>query len=260
MCMRSLAVVTVVSLCVGSALCQSAPQALPTSDPQAISLAQQSMAALGGNATIRDATLAANVVSVLGSDNESGTGTFQAKGPNESRVNLNLSTSGARSDVRNFTNSIPGGGWQSNASTSTPYAGHNCWTDAVWFFPALSSLTQTANPAFVFKYIGQEQHGGINVQHIRIFQASAGFPTVQRLSAMDFYIDPASFLPIGTAFNLHSDTNVSVDIPVQINFANYQVVSGVRVPFHFQEMLNGSVVLDVTVTSATLNTGLLDSA
>lgn len=254
--MYRLAVVPVFFLATVVAVAQN-----PASDPQAITLAQQSVAALTGGTAISDLTLKVNVISILGSDYESGTGTFQARGTGESRSDLNLSTSGPRTDVRNLVSGAPGGAWGKNGGSSTAYAGHNCWTDAVWFFPALSSLTQMASPNFIFKYIGQEQHGGINSQHIRIYHLAAKGqpPSAQRLSTMDFYLDAASSLPLGINFNTHADDDMNLNIPVAINFANYQAVHGVQVPFHIQRMLNGGVVLDATVTTAVINTGLADT-
>lgn len=236
-------------------------QSPTTSDPFATTLAQQSIAALTNGGTLSDVTLTANVTSILGSDYESGTATFYARGVGESRVDLSLSTSGTRSDVRNAAAGAPGGAWEKNGRSSTDYAGHNCWTDAAWFFPALSSLTQTANLNFIFKYIGQEQHGGVNTQHIQIYQLSAQRqpPNIQRLSTMDFYLDPASSLPLAVSFKTHSDNDMNLDIPVDINFANYQSIQGIRVPFHFQRMLNGGVVLDATITTAVFNTGLAEA-
>ena len=94
---------------------------------------------------IADVTLNTNVQSVLGSDSESGTATLSAKGTSESRVDLSVS-GGTRSDVRYLVSGYPAGAWSKNSAPSTPYSGQNCWTDAAWFFPALSSLTQNPIP------------------------------------------------------------------------------------------------------------------
>ena len=232
----------------------------PASDPMAVSLVQQSLAALTGGAPIIDVTLNANVISIYGSDNETGTGTFAAKGTTESRVDLTLS-GGTRSDVRNQANGIPAGAWAQNGAPSTPYAQHNCWNDAAWFFPALSSLTQTANPSYIFKYIGQAQHGGINVQHIRVFQVVQNDTTgvFQRLSTVDLYLDATTNLPDAIFTYTHPDNNIGSNITIEVRFANYQSVNGVLVPFRFQQMFNGGVVLDAKVTSVVFNTGLVDS-
>jgi hypothetical protein len=253
--MFRLAVAVSLLICAVCALGQNQP----SSDPFAISLAQKSVAALTGGVPVADVTLNANVISISGSDNESGTGTLEAKGTSESRVDLSLS-GGTRSDVRNFTNGSPGGAWNKNSTTSTAYAQHNCWTDAAWFFPALSSLVQTANPNFVFKYIGQEQHGGVATQHVQVFQiGQKDNGTLQQLSTTDFYLDPTSSLPLAVASQTHADSNMSINIATEVRFANYQAVSGFQVPFHFQRMFSGGVVLDVTVTNAVFNSGLPDS-
>jgi len=244
----------VVLSCLGSAA-QSV-----TSDPLAITLAQQAIEALTGGVAVSDVRLDGNVVSILGSDNETGTGTFSAKGLGESRVDLKLS-GGNRSDVRNVTNGIPGGKWKKNTDNANAYVQHNCWVDASWFFPGLSSLSQTANSLFVFKYIGQEQLSGVAVQHIRVFQASPQDTrgVFQRLSSMDFYFGVTSLLPVAVAFNTHADNDMNTDLPNQVLFANYQAVNGIQVPLHFQRLVNGVVMLDVNVTRATFNTGPSDS-
>jgi hypothetical protein len=235
------------------AFTQATPQ--PTSDALALSLAQKSITVLTGGALVSDVTLNANVISV-GSSNDTGTGTFQAKGIGESRVDLNLN-SGTRSDVRTMTNGMPTGAWKRNSATVAPYAQHNCWTDAAWFFPALSSLTQTANPSFIFKYVGQEQHSGLNTQHIQVFQT--GSPQIQSLSTIDFYLDPTTSLPLAVASDARADNDVNTRISNEIRFAQYQAVNGIQVPFHLQRVFNNSLILDVSVTSASISTGLSDT-
>ena len=241
-----------------AAFSQIAPaQTAISNDAQAVTLAQQAITALTASATISDVTLTGNVTQIYGSDNETGTGTFSAKGIGESRIDLDLNGK-KRSDVRNLTN---GGAWSENGKPSKAYAGHNCVTDAAWFFPAFSSLAQTANSNFVFKYVGQEQHGGLNTNHIQVYQlpTQASLPSLQRLSTIDFYLDPISSLPLSISFKTHADNNMFLDIPVAVNFANYQSVNGILIPFHIQQMLNGTVVLDVTLTAVQLNKGLPDS-
>jgi hypothetical protein len=231
----------------------------PVSDPTALRYAAQAIKTLTGGNSISDVTLNANVTSTLGDDSQTGTGTFKAKGISESRVDLNLNSE-TRSDVRNIAAGLPGGAWARNGASSTAYASHNCWTDAAWFFPALSALTQRANPGFIFAYIGQEQHRGVNTQHIQVYQwASHGPPNLGKLSKIDFYLDPVSSLPLAIAFNAHPDDDMGTNIPVEIDFANYQPVRGIQVPFYFQKIFNGSLVLDVSVTNAVFNNELPDS-
>jgi len=240
-----------------SAVSQTASSA-PFSDPRALSLAQKSISALTGGIPIRDVTLNATIISIWANKSQTGFGTFSAQGSRQSRVDRNLSGV-TRSDVRSLNNGTPAGAWSTNSSPASAYASHNCWTESAWFFPGLTSLAQFANPAFVFRYIGIEQHGGVAVQHIQVFQRDRQDKTriLQRLTTTDFYLDVNSLLPMALAFKQHSDTDVNTDLPIEIRFANYQQpAKGVSVPYHFQELSNGTVVEDVTVTSTALNTGL----
>jgi len=230
-------------------------QSQPTSDPTALTLAAQSIAAMAGSVSISDVTLTGNVT---WNETDTGTAALYAKGTSESRVDLSLS-GGTQSDVRNATSGSPAGSWTRNGGSPTAYAQHNCWTDAAWFFPAVSSLTQSSNPTFVFKYIGQEQHNGVTTQHIQVYQASAQNPDLQRLSTTDFYLEAGTLLPSAVAFNAHSDTDMNTDIPIEADFTSYQAVSGIQVPFHVQQLMNGTVILDITLTSAVFNTGLSDN-
>ena len=236
-------------------------QAPPASDPQAIAIATKSVFAMTGGTSVSDATLNATVTWIAGSDYETGTGTFSAKGISESRVDLNLSDQ-AESEVRTSSQGTPSGQWKKAANAVAPSAQHNCWTDAAWFFPALSSLSQVANPNFIFSYIGQEQHNEIATVHIRVTQLLPGDTpklNLSRLSRMDFYLDPNSFLPIAITFNTHPDEDVNRDIPEEIRFAGFQSVNGVQVPFHIQQLFNGTLLMDVIVNNANINTGLSDT-
>jgi hypothetical protein len=258
---RLIGMVVVLHLTVCS-FSQSIPAPVQASDPRAVSLAQKSIAVLTGGILITDVTLHASVTSIVGSDNETGTATFRAKGINQSRIDIRLSTNGSRSEVRNASSGFPGGAWSKNAKPSTAMAQHNAWTDASWFFPPLSCLSQTTNTKFVFIYIGPEQHTGLTVEHIQIHQLPPTGLTnspIYSLSTMDFYLDPTSSLPLAVNFSAHSDTNIGVSVPIEVKFANYQAVDGIQVPFHFQKLLNGMVTLDVNVTSAVFKTGLQDS-
>ena len=256
--MRRLVAVLAAALVPLSASAQTAFQSTSLSDPTALSLARKSIAALTSGTLINDITLSTDVVSIWGSDYETGSGTFSAQAWGQSRVDLNLS-GGTRSDVRNLSNGTPGGAWSANSAPASAYANHNCWNEAAWFFPALTSLSQFANPSFVFRYVGVEQHSGVRVQHIQSFQASPQDKTgtIQRLSTTDFYLDANSLLPMAVAFNEHADNNINNNFPMEIRFANYQQpVKGVLVPYHFQKLFNGSLIQDVTVTRAALNTGV----
>jgi hypothetical protein len=245
----------------GSGLCLA--QSPSPSDPQALALVAKSVAALSGGVPVSGVTLSANAISIAGLDYFTGTATLQAKGTTDSRVDLNVNGS-TRTEIRTMSGGVPSGTWTRASAKSHPLAQHNCWTDAVWFFPALSSLSQSGTPGFLFSYVGPEQHNASAVEHIRVLRHLPSSATeaspVDTLSAMDIYLDAVSTLPLAIAFNIHSDNDININIPVEIRFADYQAVNGVQVPFHIQRLLNGGLVLDLKVTNAVMNSTLSASS
>lgn len=241
--------------------CFASPNKKPpvsVSSSQATAYANASIAAMTGGITVTDATLTGSATWTAGSDIENGTATFLASGTGESRMDLALSN-GTHTEIRDASTSTAEGKWIAQTTISGSFAHHNCLTDAVWFFPVLGSLAGGSN--VVFSYVGQETLNGSAVQHIQSYinlpvQPPASGPTLQQLSTMDFYLDATTFLPAAVAFNVHPDTNAASNIPVQIAFSSYQNIGGVIVPTHIQKYLQGTLQIDITISSATFNTGI----
>ncbi len=246
-------------LCTVSAVAQNSP----TSDPLAVSLAQQSMTALNGGAAISDVTLTGNANWIAGSDQETGHLTLRAKGVAGSRIDLNLS-GGTRTEIRNDTAGFPQGESIRPDGTVHAWATHNCWIDASWFFPALSFLSAASDPTLVFSYVGLETHRQATVQHLRIFRYLAGqkpayISLTQRISTMDIYLDATSLLPRAFVFTNHPDDDALTDVAVEILFSNYQAVNGVQTPLRIQRLIQNGLAVDLVVTGVALNSGLPDS-
>ena len=231
-------------------------QSVSSSSVSASQLAAQSMINMTGGANISDVTMSANVISILGSDAENGTAVLRAKGLLESRVDLTLASS-SRSEARNNTNGFPGGVWRGSDGTVYQIAAHNTWSDASWFYPALSSLSG-GNANIVFSYVGQEVHDGVAVQHITS-QKIASSTLYQQLSVMDFYLAADTLLPVAVAFSVHPDNNMLASIPVEAVFSSYQTVGGITFPGHIQQYFQGTIRLDLIVTSMSVNSGVPDS-
>ena len=228
----------------------------PPSDPRAVSLASQSVAALTGGNTISDVTLTGSVTWIAGADTENGTATLLALGSGESRMNLAL-PSGTRTEIRDASMGIAQGQWMAQDGSSGLFASQNCWTDAVWFFPVLGSLAGGTN--VVFLYIGQESWNGQPVQHIQsyLYQSiQTSTPSPQQLSAMDYYLDATTLLPLATAFNTHPDNNAGTNISVEIDFSNYQAANGTKIPGRIQKYVQGTLVIDMAISGVSFNTGL----
>ncbi len=272
---------------------QSTSTAVTTSDPQAVVLVQNSLAALTSSVAVSDVTLTGTARRIAGSDDETGTATLEATAAGDSRVYLSLS-GGTWTEIRNHSalplpGSLPPEAPASDAQTPQPVgewigpggvpnamASQNIMTNAAWFFPALTLETLAASQNYVLSYVGQETYDGESVLHVSAWlqfpqletsSSTNGGPSVppaialmQHLSQMDFYLDPNSLFPVALVFTAHPDNNASIDIPIEIRFSGYQAVSGITVPMQVQKYINNGLALDLQFTSATLNSGLPSSA
>jgi hypothetical protein len=240
----------------------AAPQTVAR-DPQALNLIASSLKALTGSTAVNDATLQATASYVAGSDEESGTATLTARGNQESLVQLNLS-GGTRQEIRDG----PAGAWSGPDGEAHSMALHNCWTDASWFFPALTLEAIAADPTLAVAYLGPDTSKGATLLHVQVArllpgQSAGATALIQTLSTMDIYFDPQSFLPLVLDFNTHPDVDANQNLPVEIQFGNYQKSNPSAdglVPFRVQKFLQRTLLLDLTVSSVLVNSGVPASA
>ena len=138
---------------------------------------------------------------------------------------------------------------------------HNCWVDAAWFFPALTLQGLQTDATLGAVYLGATQWNGVAAVQLEFFhiipwQTADMTAEIQNLSVVDLYLDPKSLLPLAEDYNTHPDNDFIRTIPVGIRFGNYQPVAGVAVPFHMQRYFQGTLVLDLTLTNAAINSGV----
>src|SRR5260370_4028376 len=239
---------------VGSTLLFSQNQP-PPSDPQALSLVSQSMAALTGGRNISDVTLSGTANWSNGTNNEAASATLMAKGTGESRFDMTL-TAGPRSEVRNDGSTTYQGELLASDGSVNPWAAQNCLVNAGWFFPQLSVLGITGDATLIFLYVGQETRNGATVQHIQSYRYSSNnTATTQRLSTMDIYLDAASFLPAAFLFNVYPNDDSTQNIPVEVDFSTYQSLNGIQVPYRIQRYVAGNLRFDFSFTCAQFNSG-----
>jgi hypothetical protein len=232
-------------------------------NPQAVVLATQALTALTGPTQVSDITLTGTATHTAGSDVQTGNITLKALGNQASRFDLVL-TPGTCSEIRNASGGTPQGSWIAPNGVSHAMAYHNTLTDAAWFAPQLTVLSQISNPNLIVSYIGPETRVGAAVQHLHFaFQSASADPTgffFQGLTAEEVYLDASTFLPAAITFSAHPDNDANTNIPVEIHFSNYQLVQGAQVPFRIQKFMNGTLFLDLTIQTAVLNSGLTNSA
>jgi len=227
-----------------------------TRDPQAVVVVTQSLAALTGTTALSDITLQGNASYTAGSDEETGTVTLLASGNLLSNSSLSL-ISGPRVEIRNGAAGV----WSGFDGVQYAMALHNCWPDAGWFYPGLSFAALATDTGLGLAYVGPETKNGFSVIHIQLFRVVSNAPqdftaAVQTLSTEDLYVDASSALPLFLDYNVHPDSDYNHSIPVEIAFSGYQQMGGVSVPARVQKFFNGTLLLDLSISSAVINSGL----
>lgn len=277
----SLLVLLLCSLIPASLAAQQSISPIPgpaASDPQAVALLQEALAALG--ADVADVTLTGTAHRIAGSDDETGTATLTALAGGYSKVDLTLS-SGPRIEIRNPSGTpLPGAiptalaasasGSQAVGASSGPdgvlhaIPENDMLTDPAWFFPAFTVARLTGSMNYVLSDIGPEMLNGRAVVHLSAVQQvstiSNSAPQIaallQHISQMDIYLDAMTLVPVELTFTTHPNDNAFFDVLTEIQFSDYQTVNGVQAPFHVQRYVNYGLALDLQFSGLVLNSGL----
>jgi hypothetical protein len=225
------------------------------SDPSAITWASQAMTALTGGVMPHGVTLQGTVSRTNNNgQQETGSATLQSIGISNSQISVTFG-SATLTETRSFGANGPGGQWIDTNGVTHQFAQHNCWTDAAWFFPAFSMLSDYANPNLVFNDLGQEQHHGATVEHLRVYRTASGMPAAPAhvlalVSVTDYYLDSQTALPLAIVFFAFADNDTGTSIPIELVFASYQRVNQAMVPYQIGKYLNGAQLFQISVTNA----------
>lgn len=256
--LRVLSIIAALSFLSFSAVAQ---QVAPR-DSQATILLQHSLAALAGTASIGQVTMTGSANWIAGSDNETGTVALKATAIGQARIDLTLSA-GSRSEVFD-TSTVPyTGSWSGADGTWHPIANHNLWSDPTWFFPAFLLHRVLSSTAYSISAADSETLNGTSVEHVvlslQYLDSWSVSPLLAQLSRVDVYLNASNLLPVAIIFNTHPDNDARTDIPVRIEFLNYQTVQGALVPLELKRYVNNGLALDLTLDSVQFNTGVTAS-
>lgn len=200
--------------------------------------------------SLRDVTMSGTAIWHIGSDNETGTITFKATRDGKSRMDLALG-SAQKSEIRINDPVRPkalffdGTRWQTSAL-------HNSWTDANWFFPPFAATATANERSFTLSQVNNSVRAQFNVAGQEASTASL----IRILSITDSALDPATHLLTTTRWAGHPDNDFNVSVPVEVRFSDYRNVGGVEVPFRIERYINGTLQLEITISSIGLNPGL----
>lgn len=219
-------------------------------DPQAVAVLSSSYQAMGGDivSTIQDTHA---TVQVTGTDDNGNSlqesVTIETAGQN---VNMTNATAGVVVVVNDDQMSI------TTESGTTVMTRLSLGNAGVVHLPLFSALADWSNPQVILEYVGLEQAGSTSVHHVRMqrrFSQNLGLGTYDE--PCDFYIEAQSLLLIKLTYVQRAPSDLSVTIPVEIDYANYQLTAGIMVPMSVTYVVNGTDVNPQVVTSFAVNQG-----
>lgn len=213
--------------------------------------------AFSNGVPVHGVTLKGTANWIAGSDNENGSATLVANADGSYQITLELGQSSRTETQTSFAQGQQCT-WSGSDGVAHVVSAHNCMLPVAWFLPAVALFGNLQPQTFGTILLGNSadaENPGLDVrqqQSVVPSYVSADMATLYtHLTAVDIYYAPATYLPLSLCYATHSDANAAMDIPVRVEFSNYQTVGGITVPFRIQRYVNGVLALDITISTVT---------
>jgi hypothetical protein len=231
--------------------------------PQGVSAANllaQLSAVFSNSNVMQQVELSGSATWHAGSLEDTGTVTLTASTNGSSQMQLELARTGQKTETQTGTGYSAYCQWAGADGVAHTADLGNCWKPSVWFFPAIS-----LQPSLLPSYLNAVDLGtgrvGSSENIYRHLQSQLVFPNFTSQmsenfagqSTTDLGLDPTTLLPAVLAYSVHPDNGNPAKIAIEIRYSDYRAVDGVQVPFHIERYINGSLQLDILISSAHIN-------
>jgi len=222
-------------------------------------LTQLSNAFSGGN-VVHHVQLSGSASWHVGGLDDTGSATLSAATTGSSQMQLSLTASGTRTEAQTGQGSDLSCTWAGEDAVAHTIDPGNCWRPVIWFLPPLS-----LQPSLLPSYFGAVDLGtgkvGTGAGTYRHLQGELVLPNLKTKltsdimlhSTADLGLDPASLLPAVLTYSIRPDNGDPIPIGIEIRYSNYETINGVKIPFTIQRYVNGSLQLEIAVSSAQVN-------
>ena len=222
-----------------------------TKDPQAIALAQKTLAAMSG----------AQAIAMVADSRASGSFTIAADAA--SPYPITLETQGTQKMRTTLTR--PSGNVIRVLNGGVAAVIHA--DGSVRKLDANNTMAERIDHIPLLSLISEYQNANIeivpgpapNTFAVTLIPTAALADYYRGLTKTIFTVDPNSGLITSTQLTAHGEGSMKDTYQVQIVYANYQAVNGVMVPFHQTTYENGTMTSDLVINSIAFNVGVPDS-
>jgi hypothetical protein len=230
---------------------------VPRRDPQALTILQRSLSAMGGVAAVnvRD-TVAGVQGTTLGVDGRSTfTATLKTLGLRRFKMESSTADGPFVLVVTDAGAASKSGGREVNSVPTKMVA-----NGGILHIPLLSVLAEWVQADRVLEYVGLETIGSENVHHIRLQRPRPLTDTAaEEAPPFDLFVSTRTMLLVRLIYPMHSPSNIRISEPVTVDYSDYRFVSGLAIPFSVTQTIRGQVIKEFQVTSFAVNQGLAQS-
>lgn len=223
----------------------------------AIVLGQLSAAFSGGH-VVGQVEMSGDAVWHSGGLEDSGPVKLSATASGIAEMQVSLSTLGARTEFQSGQGWTQRCTWAGADQVAHVVDANNCWKPVAWFLPAISLQPGSLSPDLGVADMGTATVGSNTYRHLQAQLVLGDMPLqsttdLMRQSTIDIGLDASSYLPSVLAYFVHPDDGSSAQVSIEVRFADYRGVNGLQIPFLIQRFVNGSLQLEIHLTSAQIN-------
>jgi hypothetical protein len=238
----------------------AAAQEAPTQNASTSNVISQLSTAFSGGRAFQRVQISGDAAWYAGSQEDSGTVTLTASSDGSSQMELNLAATGKKTETQSGVGSSSNCQWSGADGVAHRVDHGNCWRAIPWILPAIALHPSVLSSQYRFTDIGAGAVGsGTGVyRHVQGRLAQSGFSGMidrenKARSTTDIGLDPVTHLPAVLAYSVHPDSGAPLQVTFEVRYSDYRAVEGAQIPFHIERYVNGSLQLDIHVTSAVIN-------
>jgi hypothetical protein len=241
-----------------TAACLTLIPTLAAQSVDATSLVSQMSLAFSKGIPITGAQLTGTATWHAGSTQDSGPVTLTASASGAATMSISLAKKGNWSESQTQFGSGMACQWNGRDAVAHEGDMMNCLRPVVWFLPSISLQASSISPGLGVEDLGAATVNGATSHKLQAQAVLAGIPN--RLlsdsvtaSTTEVDLDPNTLLPTTLRYSIHPDDGSAANVPIEVRFSDYQKAGGAVLPFHIQRFVNGSLQLDIQVSSAQIS-------
>ncbi len=247
-------------ICFGLTAATSATSQTASSPLSSSVLLSQAVSAFSNGQAIHTIRITGNATWYSGQQEDAGSVVLTASDNGPAGLQLELQALGQKTESQSSVGSSAKCSWTGSDAVSHQVHASSCCMPLIWFLPAFS-----LQPAYLANNVNLTDFGNGSVgnatgtyRHLRLQLSTtdASDPITEDVSnqaAADLGLNPQTMLPAVLVYAMQPDNGAPISIPVQVVYSDYQLVSGINIPFVIQRYVNGQLQLAIHVNSISAN-------